>query len=251
MSGIASETVLAAFLVFCRIGGCLLMAPGLSSMRIPSQARLFLAVGISLALTPVLLPKVLPTMGDGNPATLFAMIASEAATGLLIGFLARIFFMALQTLAVAVAQSIGLGGMFGGIPDETDQLPGVAVLFTLTATAMIFASDQHWELLRGLVDSYQALPPGGDFSPRLSLVHIADQLSSTFVLALRVASPFLIYSVIVNLAVGITNKLTPQIPVFFIAMPFVTAGGLFLLFMTIKEVLTVFSNAFGAWLVVG
>ncbi|MGX1101325.1 flagellar biosynthesis protein FliR [Amorphus sp. MBR-141] len=251
MSGIASETVLAAFLVFCRIGSCLLMAPGLSSTRIPSQVRLFLAVGISLALTPVLLPEVMPAVGNGNPATLFAAIVVEAATGLMIGFLARIFFMALQTMAVAIAQSIGLGGMFGGIPDDTDQLPGAAVLFTMTATAMIFASDQHWELLRGLVDSYQVLPPGADFSPRLSLVSIADQLSGTFILALRIASPFLIYSVIVNLAVGITNKLTPQIPVFFIAMPFVTAGGLLLLFFTIKEVLTVFSNAFGDWLVAG
>lgn len=248
---IASETVLGVFLVFCRIGGCLLMAPGLSSMRIPSQVRLFLALGLSLALTPVLLPEVMPAIGNGSPASLFGAIVSESAIGLLIGFLARIFFMALQTMAVAIAQSIGLGGMFGGIPDESDQLPGVAVLFTMTATTMIFASDQHWELLRGLVESYQVMPPEAGFSPRLSLVNIADQLASTFVLGLRIASPFLIYSVIVNLAVGITNKLTPQIPVFFIAMPFVTAGGLLLLFFTVKEVLSVFSNAFGAWLVAG
>ena len=44
-------------------------------------------------------------------------------------------------------------------------------------------------------------------------------------LALRIASPFIIYSVIVNLAIGLTNKLTPTIPVYFISLPFVLFGG--------------------------
>ncbi len=33
-----------AFLLFCRIGGCLMLAPGFSSSQIPMQIRLFVAL---------------------------------------------------------------------------------------------------------------------------------------------------------------------------------------------------------------
>jgi flagellar biosynthetic protein FliR len=51
--------------------------------------------------------------------------------------------------------------------------------------------------------------------------------------------------------VGIANKLVPQIPVFFISMPFVLAGGLLLLYFTIGEALRLFMAAFVAWLTTG
>ena len=50
------NTVMLTFLLFCRIGGCLMFMPGFSSSRVPVQARLFLAVATTLALAPLLLP---------------------------------------------------------------------------------------------------------------------------------------------------------------------------------------------------
>ena len=52
----APDTVLLVFLLFCRIGGCLMLMPGFSSARVPVQVRLFIAVAVTLALTPLLLP---------------------------------------------------------------------------------------------------------------------------------------------------------------------------------------------------
>ena len=43
---------------------------------------------------------------------------------------------------------------------------------------------------------------------------------------IRLGSPFIAYAILVNLAIGFVNKLTPQIPVYFISLPFVIAGGL-------------------------
>ena len=40
----AETLVIAAFLAFCRIGGCFMLMPGLSSARVPLQVRLFVAV---------------------------------------------------------------------------------------------------------------------------------------------------------------------------------------------------------------
>jgi flagellar biosynthesis protein FliR len=247
LSAIASDTVLATFLVFCRIGACLMLMPGFSSSRIPSKVRLLLAIAVTLALTPMLLGTVAPLASSGNSGAMLGAIGSELLVGFLIGLLGRLFFMALQTIAVAASQALGLSAMPGlGIEDD-EQLPPVAALFSLTAVTIMFLTDQHWLILGGLVDSYSTLPPEQGFDVQAGLVDVADQTAAVFLVALRIGSPFLIYSIVVNLAIGITNKLSPQIPVFFIAMPFVTAGGLILLMVTVRDFTSSFIAAFGSW----
>lgn len=251
MSAALSDVLLSAFLVFCRVGGCLLIAPGFSSGRIPANVRLFIAVAVSLALTPMLQADVRPLVEEGTPAGLLSAIFAEGVTGLLIGLLGRVFFLAFQSFAVVIAQSIGLGGFPGAMVDEGEQLPAISTILTMTAVLLLFVTDQHWELLRGLIDSYDTMPPTGGLSPRLALIALTDQLSAAFLLALRVASPFIVYSILMNLAAGLVNKLTPQVPIFFVAMPFVTAGGVLLLLFTVKELLAVFSGGVGLWLATG
>ena len=82
----------------------------------------------------------------------------------------------------------------------------------------------------------------------MALNQLASRLSEAFVLTLRITSPFIVYSVIVNLAVGLINKLTPSIPVYFISVPFVLFGGFLLLYLTSDELLTQFMLGISSWL---
>lgn len=52
MTAIGADAVLIAFVLFCRIGGCLMLMPGFSSNRVPVNVRLFIAFSATLALTP-------------------------------------------------------------------------------------------------------------------------------------------------------------------------------------------------------
>ncbi len=251
MSFVTTETLLAVFAIFCRIGGCLLIAPGFSAVQVPTRVRLFIAIGISLALSPLLIDTVQPKVGDGSGLTLLPLLFTELVTGLFIGLAARLFFLALQTITVAMTQAIGLSPIPGTIGDGVEQVPALTMLFTLTATTLMFITGLHVELLRGLVHSYAALPPGQPFQARLVLVDVADQVAATFLIALRIGSPFILYSIIVNFAIGITNKLMPQLPVFFIAMPFVLVGGLMLLLITARDFIEHFQGALGTWILGG
>lgn len=251
MIDITPNTVLAVFLIFCRVGGCLMVVPGFASAYVPARVRLFIAVAVTLALSPLFLPAVEARLGDGAPATMFSLIVTETMTGFVIGFIGRIFFAALQFIGSAATQAIGLSAMPGTVVEDDGQQPSIATLFTLTATTLLFVMGLHWEILRGLMDSYDVMPPGQGIGVRLALTDMTDQLTEAFLLAVRIGSPFLVFSLIVNFAVGITNKLTPQVPVFFIAMPFVTAGGLILLFFVVKDFMLGFMAAFGAWLAAG
>jgi flagellar biosynthetic protein FliR len=248
MTGIGSDTILAVFVIFCRIGGCLMLMAGISSSRIPMQARLYLGIGISLAVSPLLLGKVMPHIPGDQPIPLLEIISSELLLGGLIGLLGRLFFLAFETLANAVAMIAGYGSMPGAPIDSNEPLPSMTTMITLTATLLLFVTDQHIEIIRALISSYTVLPVSGRFDSQSALIRIADTLGIAFMLALRIASPFIIYGIIINLATGILNKMVPAIPVYFISMPFVIFGGLFLWYFTSTEFMLVFIRGFTNWL---
>jgi flagellar biosynthetic protein FliR len=246
-----TATVLSLFLIFCRIGSCLMLLPGYSSVRIPAQIRLFVAFSVSLAVSPAILPDMLPLMREAADDMRLQMIATEILNGMLIGLLGRIFMIALQFSAHFVANAIGMGQAIGTPIDEAEPAPAVVSLITLTATVLVFSLNLHVEILRALVASYTAMPVALGFSPRSGLVALTDNLDQTFLLGLRIASPFVIYGVIVNFAIGLANKMTPQIPIYFISMPFVIAGGLVLLAYSIGDYLTIFLAGFQQWVING
>jgi len=243
-----STVILSVFLLFCRIGACLMVIPGFSSDRIPMRIRLFVAIAVTLALSPLLVPIVQEALPDQSLATVSGLIISELIIGFTIGLLGRVFMIALETMATLVSMAIGLSNMPGVAVDSGVALPAVANLVTLTATALVFISNQHWEVLRGLADSYAAMPPGRPLDALTTVERVGQQLAEAFILALRVCSPFIVYTVVINLAVGLVNKLTPQIPVYFIALPFIIAGGLYFLYLTIAEGLLIFMDGYFTWL---
>jgi flagellar biosynthetic protein FliR len=239
-----AAAMLAVATIFARVGGVFLVAPGLSSSHTPMQVRLFLALGLSLAAAPLVLPAAAEAARAAGPADLLVLLGSETLIGLLIGLLARLLLMALQFIAVAIANAVGLAGIPGAVQEEGESGLAVATLFTATAVTVIFVTDLHYEVLRAVIGSYAVVAPGAGLDVREALATLTDRFADVFLVALRLGAPFLIYSVIVNFAVGLTNKLTPALPVFFVATPFIAAGGLVLMAVAFREVMVAFSDAF-------
>jgi len=248
LAELGPNIVLATFVLFCRIGACLMLAPGVSNAQIPVQIRLFVAVAITLSLAPLLLGLPhLQSLAD-DPLSLLRLIAMESLIGGMIGMLGRLFFSALETLAVAAANLLGLVNPFGVEVDPNQSMPPLASAIALAATALIFVGDFHWEIIRGLVASYRAIPIQSEFDPAYALRQIGQVLGQSFLIAIRVTSPFFLYSVIVNFALTLINRVTPQIAVFFLAPPFIVAGGLLLLYFAIKAQIGEFMSGFAGWL---
>ncbi len=244
MTAIGPDTVLLVFLAFCRIGCCLMLMPGFSSSRVPVHVRLFIAIAVTLALAPLLLPVLRAALPQMPPDAVLALLISESIIGVLIGVMGRVFFLALQFMATAAAMYIGLGNLPGTPVEDVEPVPAFATLITLTATLLFFLTEQHWEVLRALIASYSALPITEPFAMEFSLAKLTDATTSAFLLALQISGPFIVYALVINFMVGIANKLVPQIPVYFISIPFVLAGGFFLLYLTIGESLRVFMMGF-------
>jgi flagellar biosynthetic protein FliR len=245
VSAFTDTVVIAAFLAFCRIGACFMLMPGLSSARVPMQVRLFVAIAATGALLAHLWDQLMP-FASRDPALLGPMIVSELLTGSLIGLLARLYLLALAFIGSAIAMLVGYGGMTGpGIENGDPQAP-LGEIISFSALMLLFVFDFHHQIVEALVRSYEFAPVNVFFNPRGALVNVGDTIGDSFLIALRLGSPFVAYAILVNLTVGFVNKLTPQIPVYFISLPMVIAGGLILFYFAIATMLSLFADGFAA-----
>lgn len=244
----ASGYVLTAFLLFCRIGGCLMLMPGFSNSVIPMQIRLYVAMAVTFILYPLLYEHVAAVDFEGGAANVPRLILFEVLIGIWLGFLARLFLLAFETFSVMMSMALNLSNPSGVSFDQGEPVPPLGTILGIAFAVMIFAMDIHIEIIRALMESYQTFPVRDVFSSDFHLRTIADQLTNSFLIALRVSSPVIIYSILVNFAIGIINKFTAQIQVYFIFMPFVIFGGLVIVFFISREMLIQLMAEFSNWL---
>lgn len=248
---VTEDQVFALFLQFCRIGGCILFAPGLSSPRVPVQVRLFAALGLTAALAPLLQADLMKAL-DGVPGDVRVyMIISETIIGAAIGLMARFFFLALQFAATAISNFIGLAGIPGVPLEEGDTGSPLATLVSSAAVMLVLTMGLHIEMLKAIIDSYGVILPGAPLPVRALTTNMVDVVSETSLLALRLAAPFLVYGVIVNFALGIGNRFAQQLSVYHATTGVVMLGGFLLLYVIWMDWILIFTGSYRGWLLQG
>ena len=128
----------------------------------------------------------------------------------------------------------------GNSPGTQQQGVITAAWLSTLAVVTLFAADLHHVLLRALADSY-AMFPAGSPVPSSDFADAASQLlSRSFSLGLRMAMPFLVYGIVLFVALGLVQRLMPQMQVFFVALPLQLTLGLVLLAIGTGLAMTIF-----------
>lgn len=216
-----------------------MLMPGLSSIRIPVKVRLYISMGCSMAVLHTVLKQMVQT-NIGEPWLLLRMMASEIFIGATIGVLSNVYFWALQFMANMIATGIGQSGAPVGAITESEPQAILATIVNFGALYLFFASDLHLDVLHSLLNSYAVIPLDGAFRTDAALTDFADGLSAAFLATLRLAAPFIVFAVMVNFSIGLINKLTPAIPVYFVSMPLVVGAGLLVFYFMLPEILRSF-----------
>jgi flagellar biosynthetic protein FliR len=245
------SVLLGAFVIFCRIGSCFMTLPGFASLQIPVRVRLYVAIAATLALAPLLWPAVAEAVGDASLRKIFPLLLGEILIGALMGLSARLFFLALETIATSIAMTIGLGNLFGSPVMEPDAMPVLASFALLCSTMLFFASDQHLTVIASLFSSYRALPLTGAPETGSMIQFYLRAIENSFLLSLRIGSPFLLFGVSINFAFGLVNRLVPQAPVYFVSAPILIALGLYLFAQLSSDFFGAFSSHLGSWVAKG
>jgi len=217
----------AFMLILCRCGAAVMLLPGLGEEEPPAIVRVGLAIGITLLLLPSLAP-VMPREPAGF-FSLVGMVVAELLAGGLLGWLARLIALALPASGQLISLLVGFSSVL--LPDATfgAQSAAIGKLFGLAAPMLILSTGLYAWPLGALASSYTVFPAGGAV-PTADLAQFAVQaVSASFGLALRLASPFILISLIWQLSLGLLARLVPQIQVYFAALPGQILGGLLLL----------------------
>jgi len=236
-------TILALFLAFCRIGACVMVLPGFSSARIPQQVRILVAVALSMAVLPVLWDTIYPKASAGG-ANYILLIFTESLIGVMYGMMARLYTLGLQFAGTVISMMIGFSAPGGSDIVEDSSETSLTSLITFSALMILFIMDFHHYVFKALVDSYSVIPFGGHLQMQATLISFTDTLQATTYIMRRLASPFILYGLMFQVSVGFINKLAPQIPIYFIATPYLLMGGLFMLYLSIAAMVSQFSDAF-------
>ncbi len=199
-------------MVFLRSLGIILQLPVLAGRSLP----VILRVGLCMCLA-TLLAGIVPS--GHVPETLGSLGASAAAEvmlGLLMGFMTRLTFDAVEMAGRVISQEIGLSGQAGlGIPQPATE--PVASLFSAFSIIGFFLVRGHEMLLSAFARSFRMLPAGhvafGAFNPGILIEatgHVID-------LGVRIAAPFIAMNFLVTLAFSVLGRAVPRMNVFAMA----------------------------------
>lgn len=204
---------LAAFVFpLCRIGAFLAVFFVIAGNYVPTTVRALLA----LTFTVCVLPSVPAVPPDLTPFSVEGLltVASEVLKGLAMGFMtqfiAQIFTMAGQTIAMQT----GLG--FASLVDPVSgtNAPVVGQFFTILCTLVFFSMNGHLVFFRLMLESFTTVPVGQDFLPANGLYGIAAFGSFMFQAALAVALSSICTMLIVNFTLGVMTRAAPQLNIF-------------------------------------
>jgi flagellar biosynthetic protein FliR len=217
----------AFMLVLARFGAAMAVLPGLGEATVPAVVRVGLALGVTILLLPDILPLV-PPMPDAG-LTAAGMIIADVVTGLWLGWLARLFCLALPVAAQFIAYLLGISSVLQPDAEMGPQTTALAALFGLAAPLAILVSGLYALPLTALAGSYRLIPPGTLLPTADSTAMSVDLVAQTFSLSLRLASPFIVASIVWHVAIGLIARLVPRLQIYFISMPGQIVGGLVLL----------------------
>jgi flagellar biosynthesis protein FliR len=231
----------AFMLVLARFGAAMALLPGLGEAVAPAMVR----VGLALAVTILLLPVVFPHPPATPEASLTAagMVAAEVATGLWLGWLARLLCLALSMAAQFIAYLLGLATVLQPDPELGAQSTALSALFELAAPLVILVTGLYTLPLTALAGSFRLIPPGTLLPDADSTATAVAAVGQSFALALRLASPFVLAAIVWHVAIGLIARLVPRLQIYFVSMPGQIVGGLILLASVFGVILATWQDA--------
>lgn len=214
-------------LVLSRIGAAMTLLPGLGEAEPPAMVRMGLALGVTSLVLPGIAPFV-PKVPDLGAQAAF-MIAAEIITGLWLGWMARMLVLALPIAGQFISYMLGVANVLQPDPELGNQATPIARLFDVAAPLAILVTGLYALPLAALAGSYQLIPPGSLLPAADTAQTAVRAVAFAFALSVRLASPFILASIVWHVAAGLLARLVPRMQIYFVVMPGQILGGIALL----------------------
>jgi flagellar biosynthesis protein FliR len=210
----------AMMLALVRISGVVLFAPFFSSNALPLRTKAVFVLAVAYLLAPVV-----ASLPSARAEVTFTAILGELAVGLVYG----LSLVLLNEMLLFAGQIAGVQFSFSLVnlmdPSSPIETPLLGEIFQLMGTLVLLAAGLDRILLASLVRSFRAVPLGTYALAPVTGLAIVRAAGGVFVAALELAAPVLAATMLVEIAVALMGRLSPQLPVMNLTVPMKTLTG--------------------------
>ena len=204
-------------LILTRISCFVYTAPFFSTANVPKRVKLGLSFFIAMILYRFVIPH-----SSLNYTTIMgyaALVISEAACGLAIGFVAEICMSVLSLAGSRIDMDIGLSMVQMFDPTSRQQIGFSGTLYRYAILLLLIGTNMHHWLLRAFVDAFSLIPIGHINVRMESMVAvIVGFMTDAFIIAFRIYLPIFAVMMLLNSILGILAKVAPQLNMFAVGM---------------------------------
>ena len=229
-------------IAFVRVIGVLAGAPVFGHRAVINQMK----VGVALVLTIALYPAVPITLEATTELVPFVIVVvKELTLGLMLGFAARLVFIAVQFAGEVIGIDIGFGVVNIIDPLSAEQISIIGTFKNLLAIIIFLVIDGHHTILNALAASFAMVPLGGVQLTEMLAMGLVSMTSDVFVMAVKMSAPIITALFLTSLALGIIARTVPQMNVFIVGFPLKIGIGMGMIMVSIPLFLTVLIKFFG------
>ncbi len=223
---------------FARITGLLLVAPLIGSSYIPVYIKILAATAITVFVFPLVDP---PKNLDPLTFNGVVLLAQQIIIGLVIGLIMQIAFSAITIAGENIALTMGLG--FASMTDPANgiTIPVVSQLMTIFASLYFLALNGHIALIQLVIDSF-ALQPITSVLSLDTAMAVAEWGGRMFIGALLVCIPAVTALLVVNIAMGLMTRVSPQMNIFSVGFPLTMLLGFIFIAITAPMAMRIFQD---------
>jgi flagellar biosynthesis protein FliR len=218
-------------LVFLRASAFLIVLPFFTMANFPVTMRVAVGAVVALLLAPILPAFPLDKL---DFISVLGVMAQEVTIGLLLGFVSRMIFYAVDIAGSIISTEMGLNlaSIFDPTTQQSSQIAGTILVFVATVV-MLTLNLHHW-LLLGFERTYVVLPIGGAHLNNALFENVVAQTSRVFMVALQVSAPVIAVSFVITLIFAVLSRAVPQMNVFTEMFGFRIVGGLIVFGFTLQ-----------------
>jgi flagellar biosynthetic protein FliR len=224
-----TEKFLVFTLVLTRVSGLMMTAPLYGTKEVPSQVRVLLALVVALL--------VMPSQWNvtfaypGTTLNYLAIVAGELVVGVCMGLGIQLIFRGLEMAGELIAYVGGLMMAETLDPGQDMNVPLFSRFLYLLALAIFLTVGGHRMVMAGLLDTFQAIPPGLAVFTQSITEAFVTLIAESFSLAIRAAAPAIVSLLLASVVMGLIGRTVPQLNVMnlgFALNAMLTFGVLFL-----------------------
>ncbi|MEM7473406.1 MAG: flagellar biosynthetic protein FliR [Planctomycetota bacterium] len=229
--------------LFLRVLPIAFLLPPNVAKVVPRKIRIGLVLIVALLLLP---PALRNAELPNNGGELIAALACELIFGALLGCVCMLTLLSMQLAGQLIGQLAGINGVDSA--EARDELPVVAQLFGWMALILILSSGAHRELVKCVLDSFDALPVGACVFQSGWLHDFQVAVSQSLALGLRLAAPVGLALVMSNILTGLIARSLPQLNTLSVGFSTNLIVMLFAIFMLAGGIGWTYQNELVQWI---